>query len=56
MGTGAETEEGGVVAIAGRHPVTCMQPGGRNGTEATPAPSKDLGAGTPQGVGEKAKY
>lgn len=32
-----------MVAIAGRHFVTCMQGGGRNGAEATPAPGKDSG-------------
>lgn len=41
VGTGAETTGEGMVAIAGGHSVTCMQGGGRNGAEATPAPGKD---------------
>lgn len=43
VGTGAETKGESMVAIAGRHSVTCMQGGGKNGAEATPAPSKDSG-------------
>ena len=62
VGTGAETKGESMVAIAGRHSVTCMQGGGKNGAEATPAPSKDSGdrdsphPHTHKGMGEKARY
>ena len=59
VGTGAETKGGGMVAIAGRHSVTCTQVGGKNGAEATPAPSKDSGDRDPpthtQGNGREGK-
>ena len=52
-GTGAETKEGGMVAIAGRQPVTCLQGGERNGADATPGPSKDSGGRDPPRSGSE---